>query len=298
MRIFIKSKLDAESAVHCSTLIAAGAIDKSGAFIASADVDAKWFLGEGKKYAFGKDGKVFRSALVAIRSKAALCGDDTVFYAAGMHIDEIDGTKNYSGKKSLAMKQRCWAKFECKAVTENDTHYLLSGTATTPTPDKAEDIIEPMGGDYELPMPFLWQHDHLGPVGEVYEATPSAKGIPVSVRIPKVTVAGKLKDRIDEAVQSIQHNLVKGLSIGFAPIEYSYIEDTGGYRFIKWLWLELSAVTIPCNGEATITNIKSFDAKSRPSHGRKRVSVDLRAGVSADEDEQIPREIRINVRSK
>jgi hypothetical protein len=316
----IKSGLNSLGAHNCAALIAAGSVDKTSDWSFSADdgdkllgadgkdwgAYAKWFLGEDTtaaegtkdrfKYPFGKDGKVYRSALIAIRSRAAQQNDDPVFNAAGHYVDEIDGTKNYSGKKSLGMRQQGWAKFECKAMTENDTHYLLSGIATTPTPDRMEDIVEPLGGEYELPMPFLWQHDNCGPVGEVYEAAPAANGIPVSIRIPKLSTPGTLKDRLDLAVQSIQLKLVRGLSIGFAPVEYSYMEDTGGYRFIKWLWLELSAVTIPCNADATIRSIQSFDAKSRPSFGRKRVSVNLKAGASASTD--VPADFQINIRRK
>lgn len=315
----IKSGLNSTGAHNCAALIAAGAVDKTGewSFTAADGVKmlgadgkdraahAKWFLGEDTTaaagdedrfvYAFGKNGKVYRSALVAIRSRAAQHGDDPVFAAAGRYLDDIDGTKNY-GRKALPMHQQAWAKFECKALTENETHYLLSGIATTPTADRMQDIVEPLGGEYELPLPFLSQHDNCAPIGEVYEATATTDGIPVNIRIPKLAIPGILKDRLDLAVQEIGLKLVRGLSIGFAPIEYSYMEDSGGYRFIKWLWLELSAVTIPANAEATIMSIKNFDAKSRPSSGRKRVSVNLKAGASANTD--VHADIQFNIRRK
>jgi hypothetical protein len=58
--------------------------------------------------------------------------------------------------------------------------------------------------------------------------------------------------------------LVRGLSIGFQPLEHARIEGTYGYRFMKWLWLELSAVTIPANADASIQTIKSLDV-GRPA---------------------------------
>lgn len=304
----IKSGLNSAGAHNAASLIAAGSVDKTSDWSFDADDGnkllgsdgkdwanyAKWFLGEDTsavdntkeryKYPFGKDGKVFRSALIAIRSRAAQQNDDPVFNAAGHYIDEIDGTKNYSGAKALAMKQKAWSKFEIKDLTETATYYELTGIATTPTPDRMQDIVESEGGEYELPLPFLWQHDNCQPIGEVYEAKPSANGIPVSLRIPKLATPGTLKDRLDEAVQSIALKLVRGLSIGFAPLEYSYMEDTGGYRFIKWLWLELSAVTIPANAEASIQTIKSFDAKTLPSYGLKRTRVSLKSAVVSADD--------------
>lgn len=276
--------LNNNGASHAKYLVGAGYVDKGEGdwSFSAADGDkllgekgddwqnyAQWFLGEDAdaeagtkaryKYPYGKDGKVYRSALVAIRSRAAQENLDGIFVEAGKLIDSIDGTKHYTGKKSLAMRQQAWARFEYKGMSETDTHYELKGIATTPTPDRMQDIVEPMGAQYELPLPLLWQHDAMQPIGEVYEATPTKKGIPVSFRIPKMTEPGTLKDRLDEAIQSIKMKLVRGLSIGFAPVEYSYIEESNGYRFIKWDWLELSAVTIPANAEASIANIKSFD---------------------------------------
>lgn len=67
-----------------------------------------------------------------------------------------------------------------------------------------------------------------------------------------------LKARLQEAWDSIKTGLVRGLSIGFRGLEMADIQGTWGYKFIKWDWYELSAVTIPANQEATITGIKSL----------------------------------------
>lgn len=286
MRI-LKMVASAKGESFAMDKIAAGKVNKSADDWSFDDEDssdllgdgdwtgyANWFLGSDLSedpetkayhaYPTGKDGMIHRSALVDARSQAAQNNDTSVFDAAGRLLDKIDGSKHYSGTKALPMRQQAWSKFAMKAMTETDTHYELSGIATTPTPDRMQDIVEPLGGEYDLPIPLLWMHDSDQPVGEVYDAKPSAKGIPVQFRIPKFSIPGLLKDRLDLAVQSITLNLVRGLSIGFAPIEYSYIEETGGYRFLKWLWLELSCVVVPANGEASIAVIKGIDRKSRP----------------------------------
>jgi HK97 family phage prohead protease len=120
-----------------------------------------------------------------------------------------------------------------------------------------------MGASFKLPLPLLWQHDSSAPVGQVTHATPTKTGIPVTIQLAKMDEPGTLKDRLDEAWQSIKLGLVRGLSIGFAPVEYSYLEDTGGIRFTKWNWLELSAVTIPANTDASIATIKRYDESRR-----------------------------------
>jgi HK97 family phage prohead protease len=136
---------------------------------------------------------------------------------------------------------------------------VLEGIASTPSTDRVGDIVEPMGAVFKLPLPLLWQHDAEQPVGHVVAASPNSSGIPVRVQLVKVATPGLLRDRLDEAWQSIKSGLVRGLSIGFTPVEYSYLEDTGGIHFSKWNWLELSAVTIPANADASISTIKRYD---------------------------------------
>lgn len=164
--------------------------------------------------------------------------------------------------------QRAYSKFEVKAIDEQKR--IISGIATTPNPDRMGDIVESMGAEFELPLPFLWQHDSMQPVGEVISAKMSKTAITVDVQIAQIDKPGKLFDRLEEAWDSIKIKLVRGLSIGFAPIEYSIIEESWSYHFIKWAWLELSAVTIPANADASISAIKRYDAKTLALRGHKQ----------------------------
>lgn len=153
------------------------------------------------------------------------------------------------------MNTRAYALLDIKAVNEDER--VISGIASTPETDRDGDIMEPAGADFKLPMPLLWQHDADQPIGEVFEAKVTSKGIEVKARIFKADEPGALKDRLDLAWQSIKLRLVKGLSVGFKGIEYAFLET--GIHFIKWLWLELSCVTIPANQSASIATIKSLD---------------------------------------
>lgn len=153
--------------------------------------------------------------------------------------------------------KRAYSILTMKAM--DDEKRELVGIATTPTPDRVGDIVEPKGAVFQLPIPLLWQHRSDQPIGQVVEAKVTDTGIEVRCQMAKVEEPGKLKDRLDEAWQSIKAGLVRGLSIGFKDIEYSRIGDTYSYRYLKWLWLELSAVTIPANGDCSIEGIKSAD---------------------------------------
>lgn len=168
--------------------------------------------------------------------------------------------------------QRAYSLFEVKSFDEEKRE--IQGIATTPTTDRYGDIVESMGAQFELPLPLLWQHNSDKPVGHVIAAKSTKAGIPVTVKIFQTDEPGTLKDRLDEAWQSVKMKLVRAFSIGFAPIEYSQIENTYSYRFTKWDWLELSLVTIPANAEATITTVKSIVDRERAALGHS-----LKGGV-------------------
>jgi HK97 family phage prohead protease len=148
-------------------------------------------------------------------------------------------------------------------MDETDGKRTFKGIATTPTPDRVGDIVEPKGAEFKLPVPLLWQHNAREPIGWVRAARITDKGIEVDCEIASVSEEGKLKERLDEAWQSLKAKLVGGLSIGFKPLESARIGDSYSYRFMKWLWLELSAVTVPANGDCSITAIKSADEAAR-----------------------------------
>lgn len=175
------------------------------------------------------------------------------------------------------MLHRAYSLLNVKGgVTEAADQWCIEGIASTPTPDRMGDVVEPLGARFKTPMPLLWQHNAQKPVGRVEFARPTKTGIPYSAALPKVTEAGALKDRIDEAVQSIKYRLVAAVSIGFSPLEGGFeVMKAGGLRFLEWEWLELSLVTIPANADASITSIKAADFSARAALGLTRKGIPL-----------------------
>jgi len=163
--------------------------------------------------------------------------------------------------------KKAYSLFEVKEVNEDRRE--ITGWATTPKADRLQDIVDPEGAEFTLPIPLLWQHNSREPIGEVFEAKVSKKGIFVKAKVLDIPEPGKLKDRLDEAWQSIKHRLVRGLSIGFKPIEDSFIEATNGIHFLRWEWLELSPVTIPANIDASIQTIKAADLATIAASGER-----------------------------
>ena len=160
--------------------------------------------------------------------------------------------------------ERAYSMLEVKSA--NDEARVIEGIASTPTPDRYADIVEPLGAKFALPMSLLWQHKHDAPVGTVEFAKVTKEGIPFKATIARLDEPGTLKDRLDEAWQSVKLGLVRAVSIGFRPLEYAYMDD-GGIRYLSWEWLELSLVSIPANAEATINTIRSIDTTTRAALG-------------------------------
>lgn len=156
----------------------------------------------------------------------------------------------------MTMANRAYAVLEVKSVAEDKR--IIRGVATTPTTDRMGDVVEPLGVSFKNPMPLLWQHKHDKPVGFVRFDKPTKDGITFEAELPQIAEAGTLRDRVEEAWQSVKAGLVSAVSIGFRAVEYAFM-DEGGIRFIKSEVFELSLVTIPANADAVITS-KNFDA--------------------------------------
>lgn len=167
--------------------------------------------------------------------------------------------------------ERFYSTLEIKAI--DDTRRRFSGIASTPSTDRVGDIVEPKGAQFKLPVPLLWQHDAKDPIGWITSAKVTSKGIEVEGEVARFDEDGPLKDRLTHAWQMLKSKLVRGLSIGFNSLEAARIEGSYGMRFTKWEWLELSAVTIPANQDASITAIKSIDASLLAATGRKGAEV-------------------------
>jgi HK97 family phage prohead protease len=159
--------------------------------------------------------------------------------------------------------QMKWMPTKLEVRSLNSDRRELFGTATTRDVDAMGDIVESGGARYSLPVPLLLHHDHSRPCGQVFAAERSADGITFGARIPKTDTPGVVKDRLDEAWDSLRLGLIKGVSIGFTPVAEKYERIKGGIRWMEWDWRELSLVVIPANSSATVAVIRSLDERAR-----------------------------------
>lgn len=161
---------------------------------------------------------------------------------------------------------RAYSFFEVKAI--NEEKRVLSGTASTPTPDRVRDVVEPLGMTQRGPINLFLYHKHDKPVGHVDFGRATKTGIPFEASIPDVKEEGTVRERVNEAWHSVKYRLLQAVSIGFKPMDDAVeMLKTGGLRYLKWEMLELSLVGVPANPEALVNAYKSLEAGERlPDH--------------------------------
>ncbi len=164
------------------------------------------------------------------------------------------------------MANKAYSVLTIKSI--NEEQRILEGIATTPAPDRVNDVVVPEGIKFKLPFPFLYQHRSDKPIGNVVAASIDKEGMRVKIQVSPSLPAVPW---IDEAWALIKAKLVRGLSIGFRSLEESWDKTLNGYKYLSVEILELSAVTIPANAEASITSVKAFDAREQAASGRKQL---------------------------
>lgn len=159
------------------------------------------------------------------------------------------------------MNQKAFSLFSTKSLsTEESGDFIVEGIASTPTMDSDNDSLNSLGATFRtLPFPFILNHDHLNPVGQVVEAEPTQQGIKVKIRIPYVKELGKLKEQTDYAIHCIKYNIISGLSIGFSARQSDAIlNEKGGLNIDTYEVYELSLTALQSNTTAFITAFKSL----------------------------------------
>ncbi|EIC0071381.1 phage major capsid protein, partial [Salmonella enterica subsp. enterica serovar Infantis] len=83
----------------------------------------------------------------------------------------------------MTLKRAC-TLMTVKSVNEDER--IITGIASTPSPDRDGDIMEPEGAKFRSDTPFLWQHDRSQPIGT---CTPKMvkEGLQITAKLVKPT---------------------------------------------------------------------------------------------------------------
>ncbi len=97
---------------------------------------------------------------------------------------------------------------------------------------------------------MLWQHDPGEPVGVWTDMIEDEKGLRVKGRIVMETERGRAAHALLKA------GALRGLSIGFMSKAWSYDKESGVRTLTQIDLWEVSLVTFPANGRATVDSVK------------------------------------------
>lgn len=172
---------------------------------------------------------------------------------------------------------RAFSLMQIREVSEESR--TITGIATTPKIDSYGDIVEPLGVQYRGPVNLFLYHNTTLPVGNVELGKATKAGIPFTATLPDVKEEGTVRERVNEAWHSLLYKLLQAVSIGFKPIEWSYMDDSWGIRYTSWEMLELSLVGVPANPDAIIQTVKSAGMTDDIVREIRRMDAAVRSGA-------------------
>jgi HK97 family phage prohead protease len=153
--------------------------------------------------------------------------------------------------------------------------------ASTPTPDRAGDVMVPKGCDakgYAANPIILADHDPRQPIGRA-TLTIGDEAVDALIDFAPAGISAKA----DEYCGLAKAGILNAASIGFQPVEYEPIKG-GGYRYTKWELMEISLVAVPCNPEALVVGRSLENANvTQKSDGNWKVGASLTLPIADDE---------------
>lgn len=237
---------------------------------------ARWFLGEDTaadektkdrfKYPFGKEGKVYRSALIAIRQRASQQDATGIYDAAGRLLDALDIK---TGKKSeddeprsatIGMGRRAMDVQMAPASLDDDERtvdaVLSTGAAVRRSDWQNGDYDEVLSMDpaairldrLNRGAPLLDSHDYWGGTQSILGAV-----VPGSARVENGQLKAKFKfsrsDNGDRAFQDVKDGVLRHVSVGY--LTHKYTNDDTKSPAVRtatdWEPYETSAVAMPAD---------------------------------------------------
>lgn len=291
-------ELNSAGESHARGLIASGKIDRGSGWSMSADDEnailgnddwaayGSWHLGVDRsaaantkaryKYPFGKGGKVYRSALTAIRQRAGQQGASAIFAAAGRLLTQADkGQKSASQDDDAPSRIVC--RFECKFTDGNagaPAGSFEGYGSVFNVKDDTGDVVMPgafkstlAGYKQSGRMPaMLLNHGGMGgffsspsatdlvPVGKWTSMDEDTYGLQC-----KGQLIGLDTERGKMVYGAMKADALQGLSIGFQAKDFTRgVNANEPRRTLKEVHLlETSLVTFPANAAAQVSSVKS-----------------------------------------
>jgi HK97 family phage prohead protease len=164
------------------------------------------------------------------------------------HVTDIDKFRENASNGNAPESAVLRKQFDTEVEVQGDRSVKF--IITTGDADRENDMIDPSGWDLSsyLKNPVvMFAHD--------YNSLPVARTTELSNENGKLVAVAEfatyeLNPLADQVFQMLKQGFLKGASVGFKPVTFSYNEKRGGVDFSQQELLEFSVVPIPANAHA------------------------------------------------
>lgn len=204
---------------------------------------------------------------------------------------------NKSGdKKMKEIKQKFYKDFNFEIKSSDDDKYLIECIGSEEIVDRDGDIIRIAGIDlsnYKKNPTVFWSHNYYEPpIGRAVKVWKDDKQLKFKIEF----VRGEDYPLAGTIYKMYKNGFLNSFSIGFRPDpQFSkFQEKRGGYDFEKVELIEISAVGVPSNVRAVLTDVKMQDAIKQKSFTQEEIT-SLEEFLKKVEKEQEPKDEEVDV---
>lgn len=156
----------------------------------------------------------------------------------------------------------------------------ISGVANMANQDRSGDVVLAsawMLDNYKSNPVILFNHCYDNLVGRATSVEVTDKGLEITCEIGNPSAGYELTDMQENVRSLLAQGILKAFSVGFIPLEGDYDEKNESFIITKAELLEVSLVTVPCQQESLISEIKIL----KNQEGEKQMDEEMKTVLSA-----------------
>lgn len=155
----------------------------------------------------------------------------------------------------------------------------ISGIANAANEDRIGDVILKDAwilDNYKNNPVVLFNHRYDNLVGKATSIEVSDVGLEIVAEIGNPSMGYELTDTQKMVRSLLAQGILKAFSVGFMPLEVKYDETNEVFLIVKAELLEVSLVTVPCQQESLISEVKTIHGKG----DKKAMDEELKAALT------------------
>lgn len=155
----------------------------------------------------------------------------------------------------------------------------ISGIANMAKEDRMSDVILKDAwqlDNYKNNPVILFNHCYDNLVGRATDIQITDNGLEITAQIGNPEAGYELTDIQKSTRSLLAQGILKAFSVGFFPLEAEYDETNNRFVITKAELLEVSLVTVPCQQESLISDVKNIQGKGE----KKAMDEELKAALT------------------